>query len=499
MSIRPSGSGKTSLLDVIAKRIRNKRASISGEVLFNGRKEGGAQRRRLMSYVTQEDSLMGILTVRETLWFAARFYYGYGIDIKPVKEQIEAIVDSMGLRSCADTIVGNIFMKGLSGGQKRRLSVGVELISSPAILLLDEPTSGLDSASAYAMIMELRSLAALGHTILCTIHQPSSEIWAQFDRCMLLAQGQVCYNGVATGAISHFAAIGYSCPPLFNPADFIINLVATDFDINLFKRPNSIQELAQAYDSSSLKGDELNRIKDLKSRGKATAAWDAEGAQVESPGKADNVNSPLIDDDDESRGNGCFDRYLNPGRGSAKFHDNLITLTYRNLLNLVRNPGIILVRLVMYTMLAVFVGIIYINLGRQFTTQSANARLALFFCTNIFYCVMCMAVIPFVEIELPLYMRERRNGAYKAAPYVLAHFFAMIPGTLLLVTISSLVIVYMAQLNGFFYFFIIFWASLLFSECYAYLLATICPHYIIAIAVGSGIYLAAAMSETDIP
>ena len=98
--------------------------------------------------------------------------------------------------------MGNIFFKGLSGGQIRRLSLAVELISSPAVLLLDEPTSGLDSGSAFAIMGELRLLASYGHTIICTIHQPSSEVWAKFDQLMLLAQGNVCYMGETKNALA---------------------------------------------------------------------------------------------------------------------------------------------------------------------------------------------------------------------------------------------------------------------------------------------------------
>jgi len=495
----PSGSGKTSLLDVLAHRIRSKKSSLKGIVHFNGKKEKRRARRKLMSYVSQEDSLMGVFTVRETLWFAARFYYGYNIEHKKVEEKIEGIIDSVGLRSAADTIVGNIFMKGLSGGQQRRLSMAIELIASPAILLLDEPTSGLDSASAYAIMTEMRSLASLGHTIICTIHQPSSEIWSKFDQFMLLAQGSVCYMGEASKAVAYFESIGYPCPPLFNPADFIINMVATDFDVQLFKRPTSLKELTDAYDASEIKKVAVSRVDQVSKLvsgviNVTTTELALEG-ETSAPSPVPNAatatsSEDMIteDDDDDEQKENLYRRCCVAGGGRAGFGSNFRTLVHRNLLNLVRNPGIIVVREAMYLMLAVFLGLTFLYMGRTYTSQTVVARNSLLFFVAAFWVFMSVAVIPFVEMERAVFLREKRNGAYTAAPYVLAHFVGLLPGTFLLASTTSLFIVFMSSLNGYGYFLLCLWMSLIYAECFVYFVASISPHYIIGIALAAGFF-----------
>lgn len=174
----PSGAGKTSLLDLIARRIDPFRRGreVLGEVRLNDKKLTSRGFGKIAVYVQQEDALVGVLTVREVLFNAARLA---GIST----DKIDPMIERLGLVSAQDTIVGNIFMKGLSGGQKRRLSLAEQLLTEPSLLLLDEPTSGLDSASALAVIELLRQLAhSDGCTVLCTIHQPASEIWERFDK-----------------------------------------------------------------------------------------------------------------------------------------------------------------------------------------------------------------------------------------------------------------------------------------------------------------------------
>ena len=488
------------MLDIIAHRIRgSKGSSVKGRVFFNGKREKGRARRKLLSYVAQEDTLLGVFTVSETLWFAARFFYGYNVDTTLLQEKIDAIIDSVGLRDCKDTIVGNIFFKGLSGGQVRRLSIAVELISSPAILLLDEPTSGLDSASAFAIMQELRGLADLGHTVLCTIHQPSSEIWARFDSFMLIAQGKVCYMGPAARAVPFFGSIGYVCPQQFNPADFVIGMVATDFEVNLFKRPSSIQELADAFDKSALARTAEARValgarvlpanETLINESKETTELALEGdngnAAYASAISAKSTDYS-VDDADESET--LYRRCCVAGNGRAGFFSNLCTLVHRNLLNMVRNPGIILVREVMYLMLALVLGLVFLYVGRTYTPQSVNSRNSILFFVGAFFVFMSVAVLPFIIEERAVFLREKRNGAYTAAPYVVAQFITLLPGTFLIASTTSLLIVFMVSLNGFGYYLLCLWLSLVVAECFVHLVGSLSPHYIIGIAVAAGVF-----------
>ena len=204
----PSGSGKTTLLDVLANRI-NKQATITGEICINGFPRCSKSLLQMTSYVSQEDNLFSVFTPLETLTFAARLCRNAN------KEEnnmfVNNVLASLGLTDCRDVKVGDMFLKGLSGGQKRRLSIGVELIKQPSILFLDEPTSGLDSASAFEVVKHLQILSRNGHTILTTIHQPSSEVWGMADNVLILSKGQSMYFGESAGLVSYLELQGLEC------------------------------------------------------------------------------------------------------------------------------------------------------------------------------------------------------------------------------------------------------------------------------------------------
>jgi len=364
------------------------------------------------------------------------------------------------------------------------------LISSPAIVLLDEPTSGLDSASAFAVMGELRNLAALGHTVICTIHQPSSEIWARFDQLMLVAQGKICYTGEAKLAADYFASIGYPCPASFNPADFVINLVTTDFEVEMIKRPGSIDELADAYQKSNLNQTVQARIAQ-GSRMLPLAMSTALTVDGDTFAGNPVVSHPVDDagtDDDQDEYVSMYRRRCVAATGNAGVLANFRTLLQRNLQNMIRNPGIILVREVMYLMLALFLGLAFLYMGRTYTSQSVNSRNSLLFFVAAFFVFMTVAVIPFIIEERAVFLREKRNGAYTAAPYVLAQFVAIIPETFFVASTTSVVIVFMASLNGYGYYLLTLWLSLIFAETFTYFVASISPHYIIGIAVAAGFF-----------
>ena len=478
----PSGSGKTSLLNAIAHRLNTKRGEIQGQVLFNGKVLSSRKRRILVSYVAQEDTLLGDFTVRETLWFSARFYFGYKAGTtERIHTLVESLIDTMGLKSCADTIVGSIFFKGLSGGQKRRLSMAVEMVSNPAVLLLDEPTSGLDSASAFAIMEELHHLAKLGHTVVATIHQPSSEIWSRFDQLLLLANGKTVFVGEVKRAVPHFASLECHCPAEFNPADYLMGLINEDFETTLFSRPKTVDELAEAFAHSTLQQTVLNRI---GLGAKLTMEYDAESGAVMDPATAAVVDVET----EEEKPTSLYRKYCVAGGGDAGFGSNLRTLVHRNFLNNFRNPGIIVVREVMYVMLALMLGLAFLYVGKTYDAKSVVARNSLLFFVAAFFVFMSVAVIPFAMEERAVFLREKRNGAYTVLPYVLAQFLMMLPGTALIASTTSLFIVFMISLNGFGYYVLILWLCLIYAETFVYMVGSISPHYIIGIAVSAGFF-----------
>ena len=136
-------------------------------------------------------------------------------------ERITSTIKLLNLTKCADTIVGDSNVKGISGGERKRTAIAMELITNPSMIFLDEPTSGLDSFTAYSVVNLLRGLALSGRTVIATIHQPSSEIFYLFDDLLLLAEGRVIYHGEVKNAIDYFGGLGFKCPQYVNPSDFI--------------------------------------------------------------------------------------------------------------------------------------------------------------------------------------------------------------------------------------------------------------------------------------
>jgi ABC-type multidrug transport system ATPase subunit len=221
-----SGSGKTSLLNSMSGRLAvGNRLATSGRTLFNGSEDISHIK---SAYVIQQDILLPTLTVRETLTYAAQLRLPSSVDEKEKKQLVEEVILELSLKEAADTRIGNHAHKGCSGGEKRRTSIGVQLLSGPALLFLDEPTTGLDSTSAFQVIKTLQNLARKGRTIIVTIHQPRSEIWDLFDNVILLSRGSPAYAGSAKDCLPYFAKLGHEMPPFTNPAEYLIDVVSVD-------------------------------------------------------------------------------------------------------------------------------------------------------------------------------------------------------------------------------------------------------------------------------
>jgi len=153
--------------------------------------------------------------------YAADFYLQGTPESKDA--EVEKLLKKLGLDACSNTRVGNQFLHGLSGGQKKRLSVAIALLKKPAVLLLDEPTSGLDSASSSHVMRYISDLAVSQNIIvICTIHQPSSAIYSSFQRVLLLSAGRTAFLGSPERSVSYYASIGYDTPKNTNPAEFLL-------------------------------------------------------------------------------------------------------------------------------------------------------------------------------------------------------------------------------------------------------------------------------------
>lgn len=220
----PSGSGKTTLLTALGGRHRH--ALLSGKITYNGKPFSGAVKRRT-GFVTQHDVLYPHLTVSETLWYTALLRLPRALGAGEKRAQAEAVARELGLTKVAHSMVGGVRgVRGLSGGERKRVSIGLEMLVDPSLLLLDEPTSGLDSTTAARIVGTLRRMAAGGgRTVVVTIHQPSSRLYHMFDKVLLLsAEGRPIYYGRAADALSYFASVGFASPLSVNPADLMLDL-----------------------------------------------------------------------------------------------------------------------------------------------------------------------------------------------------------------------------------------------------------------------------------
>ncbi|MED6201788.1 hypothetical protein PIB30_098536 [Stylosanthes scabra] len=218
----PSGSGKTTLLTALGGRLGGK---LYGNITYNGKPFSNAMK-RLTGFVTQDDVLYPHLTVTETLIFTALLRLPSSRFTKEEKiMHAKNVIAQLGLTECKDSIIGGPILRGVSGGERKRVSIGQELLMNPSLLLLDEPTSGLDSTTAQRIVSTLSELAIDGEkTIVMTIHQPSSRIYYMFHKVLLLSEGNLVYFGMGSEAIKYFSSINFAPPMAMNPSDFLLDL-----------------------------------------------------------------------------------------------------------------------------------------------------------------------------------------------------------------------------------------------------------------------------------
>ncbi|KAI9137916.1 hypothetical protein BKA69DRAFT_1127772 [Paraphysoderma sedebokerense] len=218
-----SGAGKSTFLDILARR--NKTGTVSGEIYVNGKALADNEFKRIIGFVDQEDTLMGTLTVEETIMYSALLRLPRDMSFEAKRTRVRDTMMELGILRIANSRIGSPGSRGISGGEKRRVSIACELVTSPSIIFLDEPTSGLDSYNAYNVVECLVNLARnYNRTVVFTIHQPRSNIYALFDHLVLLSRGKMVYSGPAQTAVDHFAKLGFECPVGFNIADYLIDL-----------------------------------------------------------------------------------------------------------------------------------------------------------------------------------------------------------------------------------------------------------------------------------
>ncbi|KAK1307783.1 ABC transporter G family member 9 [Acorus calamus] len=257
----PSGSGKTTLLTALGGRLHG----LKGNITYSGSRFCNSVKRN-MGFVTQDDVLYPHLTVHETLLYTALLRLPNTLTRQEKAAQADSVLAQLGLSACRNSIVGGAMVRGVSGGERKRVSIGQEMLINPSLIFLDEPTSGLDSTTAQRIVSTLWELAEKGRrTVIMTIHQPSSRLYYMFHKVMLLSDGSPIYFGKGDNALDYFASVGYAMSVPMNPADFLLDLangVSSDDDTQ--DRAVVKQALASAYNrhlSHKVK-EELQQIND---------------------------------------------------------------------------------------------------------------------------------------------------------------------------------------------------------------------------------------------
>ena len=388
-----SGAGKTTLLDVLAAR--KNIGIISGDKLVDGIAPGTAFQRGT-SYAEQLDVHEATQTVREALRFSANLRQPYEVPQEQKYAYVEEVISLLEMEEIADAIIGNP-ESGLAVEQRKRVTIGVELAAKPELLLfLDEPTSGLDSQSAFNIVRFLKKLAAAGQSILCTIHQPNSALFENFDRLLLLQRGGECvyFGDIGKDAhvlLEYFRKHGAHCPSDANPAEWMLDAIGAGQAPRIGDRDwgeiwRSSQELANTK-------EEITRVK-------------AERMQ----------EAGLNTKTDEKE-------YATP-----LWHQMKI-VNRRTHLSFWRSPNYGFTRLFNHVAIALIAGLSYLQLNDS--RSSLQERVFIIFQTTVLPAIILAQVEPKYDLSRLIFYRESAAKAYKQLPFALSMVLAEMPYSVL--------------------------------------------------------------------
>lgn len=400
----PTGGGKSSLLDVLAAR-KDPRG-LSGDVLINGAPQP-ANFKCSSGYVVQDDVVMGTLTVRENLQFSAALRLPTTMKNDEKNERINTIIKELGLSKVADSKVGTQFTRGISGGERKRTSIGMELITDPSILFLDEPTTGLDSSTANAVLLLLKRMSKQGRTIIFSIHQPRYSIFKLFDSLTLLASGKLLFHGPAQKALEYFASAGYHCEPYNNPADFFLDVINGDSSAVMLSKEEQDNEANKTEEPSKKEKPVIENLADFYINSTLYGETKAELDQLPVAQKikgTSTVREPV---------------YV------TSFCHQLRWIARRSFKNLLGNPQASVAQIIVTVILGLIIGAIYFGLKNDTTGIQNRAGVLFFLTTN--QCFSSVSAVELFVVEKKLFIHEYISGYYRVSSY----FFGKIVSDLL--------------------------------------------------------------------
>ncbi|KAH1215467.1 ABC transporter G family member 11 [Glycine max] len=466
----PSGCGKSTLLDALAGRLGSKTKQ-TGKILINGRKQALAY--GASAYVTEDDTILTTLTVKEAVYYSAYLQLPDSMSKSEKQERADFTIREMGLHDAINTRIGGWGSKGASGGQKRRVSICIEILTHPRLLFLDEPTSGLDSAASYHVMSRISNLNkkdGIQRTIIASIHQPSNEIFQLFHNLCLLSSGKTVYFGPTSAANKFFSSNGFPCPSLHSPSDHFVKTINKDFEqfsagsINRFtlhlqdpekglagglSTEEAIHVLAKSYDSSKICHQVQKEIAQTKKR------------------------------DSDTMDEKCH----------ADFFTQCLILTRRSFVNMYREVGYYWLRLLIYGALALSLGTMFFDIGSSSESIQARGSLLVFVVT--FLTFITVGGFPSFVEEMKVFERERLNGHYGVTAFTIGNTLSSVPFLLLMSLIPGALVYYLVGLHQghehFVYFIFMLFTSVFLVEGLMMIVASMVPNFLMGIIVGSGI------------
>lgn len=405
----PSGSGKTTLLSVLGRRST---AAVTGQISINGERGLSKSTRRRIGFVTQDDTLWTSLSVSQTLLFAAQLRLPDAMPRAAKLARVEHVIELLGLTHCKDTPIGGALKRGLSGGERKRTSVGLELLTNPSIVLADEPSSGLDSTIALRLLTTLRQLSIdTGCGFLITIHQPASRLFTMFDSVLLLAEGRTIFNGAPGAVQSYFSPLSFAMPPDTNPADWLLDLASGDSSIG---GREALVRLTKAY----------------------TAAHPVSVARPD-------------DDDADLYGTMGGEQQLEGAKWPTSFWTQTVVLARRNVAARAEGAfdawkvGQVLV-------VAILSGLLWLSVGRskELSLAQVGDTSALSFFILVFPIFLSLFGSLFAfPSERAITIKERKSGLFRMSAYYIARTASDLPLDLGLPAVFVVLIYFMAGLK----------------------------------------------------
>jgi len=410
-----SGAGKSTLLNALTFRNLSGLTVKSGARCANGVTVTPNSLTSVSAYVQQDDLFIGTLTVREHLNFQAAVRMDRHVPHEERMQRVEEVMRELGLKKCEKTLIGvQGRIKGISGGEAKRLAVASEVITNPPLLFCDEPTSGLDSYMAQNVVEVLKNLSDQGKTIVCTIHQPSSQVFAMFDRILLMAEGRVAFLGNTNDAVDFFQNINRPCPYNFNPADHYIHVLAV--------RPGTEAQCRE----------EINSICDSFTVTEA-------GRMVEQEVQFQIQHALQTSSDD-------LKKSVNRSPYKASWIEQFRATMWRSFLSVIKEPMLMHVRVISTVVMAFILGILYLGQEEnQVGIQNINGALFLML-TNMTFSNMFSVVNVFCA-ELPIFLREHFNGMYRTDVYFLSKQLVEFPIFLVTPILFCAIFYFMVGMN----------------------------------------------------